>query len=375
MNYEELVELRHDLHKHPELSGSEIDTAVRLEEFLAKRRPDELITEVGGYGIIAVYDGIKPGRTVMLRCDIDAIPVKETGKDLAYSSTVEGVSHKCGHDGHMTIMLGVADQLFRNKLDSGRVILLFQPAEETGQGAIRVLSDIKFKIFQIDFVFALHNLPGFPLGSVISRNGAFTSASRGLVIDLVGVGSHAGEPYNGISPAPAVAELILEFQKVSNYYDGVFVTLVHSVIGEVTFGTSPDKALVLVTLRAPSKNQIESFSSKIITLIDQIVQRHHLQCSTEWVEAFPATINSEEANGILQQASKDLDIKYIPQSTPFAWSEDFGHFTSRYSGALFGLGAGLETEALHNPAYDFPDELIQTGVNIFSSLIQKATKL
>ena len=180
-----LVKLRHQLHQYPELSHHEINTAAIIEGFLAPLVPDQLIRDLGGHGIAAVFTGKQPGKTVLLRCDMDALPIQETN-EFIYRSKIENVSHKCGHDGHMVIMMGLAELLSRADIPSGRVVLLFQPAEERGEGAMKVLQDSKFKALQPDRVFALHNLPGFPRGSVVIREGCFASASRGMAVELHG---------------------------------------------------------------------------------------------------------------------------------------------------------------------------------------------
>jgi amidohydrolase len=157
---EELIQLRHKLHKYPEVSGNEKETANCVLLFLSKYPPHELVTTLGGEGILAIYKGKNVGKSILFRCELDALPIQEMNS-FNYKSVYEGVSHKCGHDGHMAILCGLGKKLYENPIEKGTVMLLFQPSEEDGKGAKRVLHDSKFKEIKPDFAFALHNLPGY----------------------------------------------------------------------------------------------------------------------------------------------------------------------------------------------------------------------
>lgn len=173
---QEIQEVRRELHSRPELSGQESGTAERLAGLLRQLRPDLLLDGLGGAGLAAVFDSGREGPGVLFRAELDALPISENN-DFSYRSQREGVSHKCGHDGHMAILLGLAHALARKPPAKGRAILVFQPAEEVGAGAESMLSDSRFEqLLPIDYAFALHNLPGFPLGQVAIKKGAFTAA-------------------------------------------------------------------------------------------------------------------------------------------------------------------------------------------------------
>jgi amidohydrolase len=368
----ELTELRHGLHRDPELSGKEKHTAGMLQAFLQGCGPDSLITGLGGMGILCEYRGAVPGPCVLLRCDMDAVPVEE-GLDLPYRSRNPGVSHKCGHDGHMAIMAGVALRLFKGRPRRGSVLLLFQPAEETGSGAAAVLSDGSFSSFSPDYAFALHNLPGFPMGTVVTSPGPFAQGSRGLIVKLAGRSSHAGEPLLGLSPSRAVAALIPLLEDLSDHLNGTVATVIHAVIGERAFGTSPEKAVVMATLRAPGKPGLEHLSRAAEDLAVRTAEAHGLKHAVSWTEEFPPTVNSPEADSIVRAAAESMGLDTAALEKPFPWSEDFGHFTERFPGALFGLGSGTGSPPLHDPSYDFPDELIATGTELFMTIIERIT--
>ncbi len=302
---------------------------------------------------------------------MDALPINEIMK-INHRSINRGISHKCGHDGHMAILCGVAAELSKSKPTHGTVILLFQPAEETGFGAVKVISRLEYKP---DLCYALHNLPGFSLGQVITRNGSFAGASKGMIITLTGKSSHAAQPLEGISPAPAVASLISYFNRISKLTEGIMATLIHADIGEIAFGTSPGNALLMVTLRAPTTPEMNELSQRTVQQIKNTAETEKLQYKIDWTEEFPATINAELPNSIIRRTAEQLGFKTTTPEKPFPWSEDFGHFTEKYPGALFGLGAGLHTPPLHSPDYDFPDELIPTGVEVFKGIIERSLKL
>lgn len=371
---QELLQLRKALHRYAELSGYEEKTARTIRSFLRKYEPDEMIQDIGGFGLAAIFQGGSRGPTIMLRCELDGLPIPET-LNLEYSSVNEGVSHKCGHDGHMTILAGLAKTLHNNRLDKGSVVLLFQPAEETGEGAQKVLEDPKFKVISPDYVFALHNMPGFPLGQVIVRKDVFASASKGLVVDLKGATSHAAEPEKGRSPAMAVAQLIQGLstapQNFISMHEAAKVTVIHARLGEIAFGTSPGSGTVMVTLRTNSKQVMKALSEQCVSFIRMVASVYNLEVKISWTEEFPVIDNDNDSVQIIEDSANSAGLELNRPLTPFPWSEDFGHFTAGFKGAMFGLGAGVDHPALHHPKYDFPDDLIDIGIKIYAEIIRR----
>lgn len=370
-----VVTLRKELHRLAELSGKEKRTAQQVQRFLSGLHPDAIIGPIGGCGLAAVFNGKKPGKTVLLRADLDALPIAEDSDD-SWASRQPGVSHKCGHDGHMAILAGTAAVLAGKRPVRGRVVLLFQPAEETGAGARRVLADPLFKQILPDKVFALHNLPGFPLGSVVLRNGVFASASMGMIVKLRGSTSHAGQPQQGNSPALALAQLIESYSAAPQHKAGLSepakVTVIHAKLGEVAFGTSPGEALIMATVRATRNHVMDRLFTYCKELAYGIGNAHGLDVHCHTTDIFPVTSNDAAMVQTVQQAARELGIDIHHLAHPFAWSEDFGHFTAQYPGALFGLGAGREHPALHSPGYFFPDTLLRPGISLFSTITRLA---
>lgn len=375
-NQSRLIELRRELHKFPELSGNEYKTARLIKRVLLQCQPDKIIDNLGGNGVAAVFHGKEEGPSVLFRCDMDALPIQETNRYKDKSSN-KGIAHKCGHDGHMAIMAGVAETIGNDPPQKGRIILLFQPSEENGQGAGKVLEDKKFHSIRPDFVFALHNLPGYPEGSIVLREGVFAAASKGMISRLFGKTSHAGEPENGNSPALAMADIIraLTFLPQNNSFENfTLVTVIHSTLGKVAFGTTPGYAEVMATLRTYLNSDMESLTDKAIKLVNSHVNHYNLESEISWTEEFPATVNSKKAIHTIEQVAKQKNLQILYINEPLRWSEDFSNFTLQYSGALFGLGSGENHPQLHSPDYDFPESILDKGVDIFVELYRHYLK-
>jgi amidohydrolase len=273
----------------------------------------------------------------------------------------------------MTIVAGLAPLLRRRRLESGSVVLMFQPSEENGKGALRVLDDSRFKKLAPDYVFALHNLPGFKLGEVILRHGVFAASSIGLVIKLTGATSHAAEPEKGRTPALAVAQLIQTLSSAPQLFVGLHeaakVTVIHARLGEIAFGTTPGYGEVMATLRTHSDAVMEQLAAKCARAATDLAQAWGLEVDVRWHEEFPVTTNDRAAVEIVNAAAESLGLGITTQPAPFPWSEDFGHFTAGYQGAIFGLGSGVDQPALHHPQYDFPEQLLTIGVDLFAEII------
>lgn len=367
----DLVELtgwRHRLHRHPEISGEEAGTARAVVGFLADSGPDTVITGLGGHGVAMIYDSRAPGPTVLFRSELDALPIEELS-GVPHASLVPGKSHMCGHDGHTTILAALGRVLGRQRPASGRVVLLFQPAEETGMGARAVVGDPRFADIAPDFAFSLHNLPGVPLGDVLLRAGVVTCASRGMRISLKGKTAHASMPETGTSPLMAVSRLLPALSALGSgtFEDGDFamVTVTHAHMGEAVFGIAPGKAEIWATLRTRADDRMAALCSAAETLATEVAAGQGLTCRFDYQEIFAASINAPEA---VQQLRTALDQEGVPhreEGLPMRASEDFGVFGARAKSAMFFLGAGTSHPALHNPDYDFPDDLIPIGVRVF----------
>jgi amidohydrolase len=369
-----IIDLRRELHKYPELSDVENNTSERIINFIKEYKPDEII-RLGETGLLFIFKGDENGKTIIFRSELDALPIKEKA-DLEYKSVNNNISHACGHDGHMAILTGLAQKISNNRPTNGKVILLFQPAEETGQGAYDLLENSEFKTIHADYIFALHNVPGFAKHRIILKKGSFASGSKGMTVKLTGKTSHAAEPDNGISPADAISQIIKAFHNLRDnktpFKDFILLTIIHILLGEESFGTSPGYAELRITLRAFEIEDMDLLTSVCEKTVMEISSAEKLSYEISYHEVFPATINNDDCVDIVEQSAKQLGLEIDYLETPFKWSEDFGYFTEKYETCYFGLGSGKNQPQLHNPDFDFPDDIIETGIDIFYNIYRNA---
>lgn len=365
---EDLIAFRRELHRFPEISNEEKETARRVVSFLADTGADEVLTGLGGHGVAFVYDSGQPGMTVLFRAELDALPIAEIS-DIPHRSTVEGKGHMCGHDGHMAILAATGRLFGRQRPAKGRVVLMFQPAEETGDGAAGVVADPRYAAIRPDFAFSLHNLPGTPLGHVRLREGVVNCASRGLRITLEGRTAHSSMPESGISPMMAVSRLTPRLAALGGGAftsdDFAMATVTHVRMGEPVFGVAPGHAEIRVTLRTRLDARMADLCATAEALVREEAEHHGLQCVFDYHEIFVASLNEPEATAHLGAA---LDAEGVPHDgaqLPMRASEDFGVFGHASKSAMLYLGSGVERPNLHNPDYDFPDDLIAIGARIF----------
>jgi len=367
----ELVELRRRLHRRPEISGEERETAATIVEFIKPTSPDRIVTGLGGHGVAAIYEGAEPGPTVMIRAELDALPIEEISTS-DHRSEIPGKGHLCGHDGHMTILAGLARGLSRNPPLRGRAILLFQPAEETGAGAAAVIADPKFAEIAPDYAFSLHNRPGVPVGQTRISEGAANCASRGLKIVLDGETSHASTPEHGRSPAPAIAALIPALTALGpgGPLDANFrlVTVTHVAIGEQAFGIAPSHGELWATLRTVNDAQMGALCEAAEKLARDAAEAGRLSVALSYHDIFHHCENEPEAVAMLRRAMDEEKVTHGP-TPPSRGSEDFGLFGRKAKSAMFLLGSGA-TAHLHNPDFDFPDDAIGTGARVFMRAIR-----
>ena len=375
-----LETLRHKLYKNAELSGQEKETNKIINKFLEKTNPDVHYKNVGGYGIVAIYKGLEEGKNVLLRADIDGlnIPLGQQSFLSGQRSAVSGqcqksaFSHRCGHDGHATILCGLAMRYGKQRPAKGNVVLLFQPAEETGLGAQSVINDPLFKELKIDVAFALHNLPGYAKHQIVLKKGCFASASQGVKLIFDGATSHASQPEKGNNPQRVITTLLDAFQKkYENLKRDKYrttLTVTHVAIGEETFGVTPGHAEIWLTLRSQDDDSLKKLTDNTIALCEYVASEFKLKFSHSIHEAFPTTMNSAKETDIVEQVAKELKLSVNAIKEPFPWSEDFGRFGAVCPICLFGLGCGFEHEPLHSPNYEFEDEIIDTGIDVFEKI-------
>ena len=358
-------EIRHLLHEQPQTAGNEQFAHDTIVKHLQGLHPTKVYTNVGGYGVIAVWEAkdshintISHSRipTIAFRADTDALPI----------------GHRCGHDGHTTILLRLAE-LVDEKISSFNfqfsILLLWQPAEETGTGSRAILDSGILQQYDIRAIYGLHNLPGYPLGTVVLCPHTFAAASTGVVYHLDGRETHASTPELGVNPGLAVSEIINMFDAF-NGHDGEFrqSTLICVRPGEPAFGTSAGHAEVMFTLRAFTNDAMERLLTDANNAVDEIAARHGLTVTRSLVEPFRATENNPVCVKAIEKAAHDMPLSVVYKDIPNRWSEDFAEYLLEFQGAMFGIGSGEQQPELHHPDYDFPDALTEPAAWLFFRL-------
>jgi len=373
---EKLKKIRRELHTMPEVSGSEKKTAAYIKHQLCKTDPDDIIEGIGGHGIVAIYNGKDPdaGETMMIRAELDGLAIDEQS-DIPHKSETRYRMHACGHDGHMAIVLGVAEWLTMNRPSSGRVMLLFQPSEETGEGAARMLEDRTFSKLSIDRGIALHNLPGYKKNTVYIKSDTFALASVGIKVSFRGESSHAAYPEEGVNPSVAMSKFIMDLESIKDDLsksEGFCVmTTTYVKVGEPAFGINPGSGEMGITIRAEADEDVESLFGQIEKNIKTARNEFPGTIQYEKKEPFAATVNDADGVERLRTVAGSLNVDTETLDRPIAWSEDFGEFRRTCPITLFGLGAGTNTPPLHSELYDFDDDLIETGVSLFCEWINR----
>ncbi len=292
------TEFRRYIHANPELSTFEKNTSDYVVSELKKLGITKIHQGFSMHSILVEIDGKESGPTILFRCELDALPIQEDN-DFEHRSTKEGISHKCGHDGHAASMFRFAQKLTEKPLKKGKILLFFQSAEEIGAGAKDAINSEIFNQFKIDYVFAFHNFAGFPMGEIIAKKGLFTPCVESGVFELIGKTSHAAEPSKGINPALAIAEIVQYFDSLNNpdkASKNFFVaTPIHIEMGEKAYGTSAGKATIGYTFRAWENEKFDEIKAKIVQKVDEVSKKYKLEFSAKWFETFNANNNNTAA--------------------------------------------------------------------------------
>ena len=352
-----IKELRASLHACPEISGSERRTKAALIGFLRIHTTLELHECGGGFYAAKRSGSAEPA--IVLRADYDALALPGGG-----------AAHLCGHDGHAAALCGAALMLEHMKA-SRDVLLLFQPAEETGAGAVGCCEI--FGRESVGEIYGLHNLPGFPLGEVYVRAGTFACASLGLTLSLHGKATHAAYPENGISPASALGELLCRLPELSareKYSGMVLCTVIGAQMGEKAFGAAAAAAELWLTLRGEHDSDLEALRASIIGCAGELAAGSRLGFEYSEQDIFPSTENAPECAAKVMTCCGGHEL---PE--PMRWSEDFGHYLKHCRGAFFGIGAGEDQAPLHTDGYEYPDALLGPAINAFMRIVSGDGKI
>ena len=367
---EDIITLRHRIHSRPCLSGNEKETADIVCDFLSLCHPDAIWRNIGGHGILARFGSTESGVSILLRCELDALPINEQG-DRPYKSVYDGVAHSCGHDGHMAIMCGLAQWISSRKeslLKDGCIYLLFQPEEETGAGAQKMAAWMKEKGIGFDYALALHNWPGKTRGAIVIYPHTYAWASIGIKLDVTGRTSHASEPQKALNPTDAIIEIIRKINSLNT--ETSFSTIISAGIGELDYGITPGRGYVASTTRSQTDEGLERLENRIVAQAEEITSKYGLGLEVSTTDYFPATMNTQELTRAVKRIAEEKGFRTEEDFVGTKGSDDFVHIAkmARRGATFFDIGSGEDHAPLHRPDYDFDDSLLKTGVDIMSSV-------
>ncbi|UWQ49211.1 amidohydrolase [Leisingera caerulea] len=366
-----LTALRRDFHRHPELGFQENRTKARVAAHLRG-----LGLEVHeGAGVVGLLRAGTGNRAIGLRADMDALPISETSAH-GYVSETPGVMHACGHDGHMTMLLGAAERLAQEQGFDGTVVFLFQPNEEHGLGAQAMISEGVLERFPIEEVYAIHNLPGAPVGQVSTRPGQICSSESLFEIAITGQGGHASMPQAGVDAITVGAEMVLALQTIVARKLAPGAGAVVSVTEFLTDGQRnvlPGHAVLKGDVRArvpQDRAAVERFMRQIAA---GVAAAHAVQVEVSFNTEFIETINAEGPAEAACRAGEAAGCEVIRNRPPMSFSEDFAHFANAVPGCFLLLGNGEEGphgQPLHAADYDFNDALLPIGAEVWVQLVR-----
>jgi amidohydrolase len=379
--HEDLTSLRRDIHANPELGFQEKRTSGLVAGSL-QALGIEVYRDIGRTGVVGVLSGkaCGSGRMIGLRADMDALPLQE-GNTFAHASLHGGLMHACGHDGHTAMLLGAARYLSSTRRFDGKVVFVFQPAEEGLGGAQAMIDDGLFERFPCDAVYALHNWPALPAGMVGINPGPMMAAADRFEIVVRGQGGHGAHPYQTIDPVLVSAHLVTALQSIvsrnTNPHDAAVVSVGSVQAGHpAAMSVIPGEARIVGTVRTFRPSVQQMVQARMQALVDHLPGGFGASAELTYQKIYPATINTPDHAQFVADVAAELlgHDKVVRDLTPSMGSEDFSFMLQHKPGAYFRLGQGGAEAGcvLHNPNYDFNDAVIPTGAGLFAALVEKA---
>ncbi|MFQ1007335.1 M20 aminoacylase family protein [Gilliamella apicola] len=370
----EMITWRHHIHAHPETAFEELNTTKFIIEKLKSFGINELYTEFAPTGVVGIIKGNKDGRWIALRADIDALDIIEENK-IAYCSTIPGKMHACGHDGHTATLLGTAKYLSEHRDFAGTVVVIFQPAEENEGGARVMVENGLFERFPIEAVYGIHNQPNMQLNHFYVTHGPMMASYDVFEIKITGVGAHAAAPHLSKDTILVATQIVNGLQSiVSRNADPlsslvVSVTQIHS--GD-TWNVIPQQAVIRGTVRTFDAQVQDMAENRIKKIATGIASTFDAKAEVDYQRRYPATINYAKQADIAIKAAKNVvgETSVIIDPNPSMGAEDFAFMLKKIPGAYVWLGAGQGAN-LHNPAYNFNDEVLTTGVEYFIEIVNQ----
>ena len=368
----EMTEFRHAMHENPELSGKETVTSVRVGELL-EQYGYEVTRHIGGNGIVASLKNGNGRKSIGIRADMDALPIREE-TDLEYASKNEGVMHACGHDGHTTTLLTAARALAATKNFDGTVHLIFQPAEEIGAGAKAMINDGLFERFSCDAIYGLHNWPGLEQGKIQFTKKAMMASVDKATIVIYGKGGHGARPESAIDPVIVASSIVMALQTiVSRNVPPLQSAIIStgSIHGGEAFNIIPDSVTISLTVRSFSADIQNLVEERIKQIVEAQAKSFGATASVNYERLVPAVVNHpDHSDFALHVAKRVLGAdRVVETEIPTTVSEDFAFMLEARPGAFFFLGNG-DSASLHSPHYNFDDQNIIDGAVFWCALVE-----
>lgn len=377
----EFVQIRRDIHAHPELAFQEHRTsalvAAKLEDW-----GYQVTRGLGGTGVVGTLTRGGSQRSMGIRADMDALAIEEGGT-AAWNSTMPGVMHGCGHDGHTATLLAAARVIAEDIDFDGTLHLIFQPAEEGAGGALRMMADGLFERFPCDAIYALHNMPGVEAGHFVFRSGPSMASSDNVTITLQGKGGHGAMPHAAVDTIVAASSVVLALQTiVARNVDPLKTAVV--TVGALHAGTAnnviPDRATLELSVRALDPQVRQLLKARILDLVRLQAASYGVEARVDWREGYAVLVNAQRETELATRVAVDLfgEDRVVRQGAPLTASEDFAFMLEQVPGCYFLVGNGAAGTSgacmVHNPAYDFNDAIIEPGAAFWIALVQEVLR-
>ena len=378
----DMIEVRHQIHAHPELAYQETATSQLVAESLA-RWGYEVHRGLGGTGVVGTMRFGSGTRALGVRADMDALPIKEmSGKPWA--STILGKMHACGHDGHTAMLLAAARHIAAKRDElaiEGKLHLVFQPAEEGHAGARKMIEDGFFDLFPCDQIFAMHNMPGIPEGQFAFRAGPMMASSDTAIVRIQARGGHGAMPHLAVDPVVVGSAIVLALQSIVSRnvppLEMGIVTCGAFLAGDAP-NVIPDTAELRLTVRAMNPTVRDLLEKRIVEIAQAQATVYGASAQVEYQRRYPVLVNDAEATAFARQVAADWvgEAGILPDVEPVTGSEDFAFFLEKCKGAYLFIGNGDGTPGnysncmVHNPSYDFNDRCLGTGASYWVRLVE-----
>ncbi|MGJ8622289.1 MAG: M20 aminoacylase family protein [Yoonia sp.] len=370
----EITAWRRDLHEHPEILFETHRTSAVVAEKLKQFGCDEIVTGIGRTGVVGVINGKTntSGKVIGLRADMDALPIHEqTG--LEYKSKTDGAMHACGHDGHTAMLLGAAKYLSETRNFDGKVVVIFQPAEEGGGGGREMCEDGMMDRWGIQEVYGMHNWPGRPIGSFAIRTGAFFAATDQFDITIEGKGGHAAKPHETVDSTLVAAHVVTALQSIvsrnADPVDQIVVSVTSIESSSKAFNVIAQRVHLKGTVRTMSKEMRALAETRLAAIAEGTAAAFGARADVTYHKGYPVMVNSEEQTEFAADVAKSVsgDCEEAPL---VMGGEDFAYMLEERPGAYILVGNG-DTASVHHPEYNFSDEAIPAGCSWWAEIVEK----